>query len=226
MKTFDCDRMSATLDELIAETMEASDEAAARSHLGSCASCRAEFEGRRSLLDAARSLPRSIEPEHDLWPGVVGRINTRMVVRGFFARPTGSSSRRLWMAAAAAAILVVSVSIAYMAGLERGRPRSAELAATNPGDSYMEAAYGDLAIDLEQARDQLRASLEQRQDELSTETWSVVMDNLGVIDNAIGRIEIALADNPNDGRLNRQLKVAYRRQIDLLQRATRLPAEV
>ena len=90
----------------------------------------------------------------------------------------------------------------------------------------MEAAYGDLAVDLEQARNQLRASLDQRQDELSPETWSVVMDNLDVIDNAIGRIEIALADNPNDGRLNRQLKVAYRRQIDLLQRATRLPAEV
>ena len=91
--------------------------------------------------------------------------------------------------------------------------------------SYMQAAYDGLATDLELVRDQLRASLDQRQDELSPETWSVVMDNLVVIDDAIGRIETALAENPDDGRLNRQLAVAYRRQIDLLQRATRLPAE-
>ena len=92
--------------------------------------------------------------------------------------------------------------------------------------SYIQAAYGGLATDLELARDQLRTGLDQRQDELSPETWSVVMDNLLVIDDAIERIETALADNPDDGRLNRQLTVAYRRQINLLQRATRLPAEV
>ncbi len=111
-----------------------------------------------------------------------------------------------------------------MAGLERGRP---QIAQTPPSHaSYVQAAYGDPTTDLEAARDQLRASLDERRDELSPETWSVVMDNLVVIDEAIDRIETAMVDNPNDGRLNRQLTVAYRRQIDLLQRATRLPAEV
>lgn len=226
MKTLDCDQVLSMLDELIDEAMAPSDaSAAARAHLETCPGCRAELESAEKLLVAARSLPRSIEPEHDLWPGVVAGIEDRRVVRGTFDRQAASAARRLWMAAAAAAILVVSVSIAYMAGLERGRPRAAEILSTSPSHAYTEAAYGDLAVDLEQARNQLRASLDQRQDELSPETWSVVMDNLEVIDNAIGRIEIALADNPNDDRLNRQLKVAYCRQIDLLQRAALLPAE-
>ena len=52
------------------------------------------------------------------------------------------------------------------------------------------------------------------------------MDNMEVIDDAIERIETALVEKPDDGRLNRQLAGAYRRQIALLQRATKLPTEV
>ena len=223
MKTLNCDQLLSKLDELTDGDLDVSDTTAARSHLEACPSCHAEFETARELQAATRSLPRSTEPERDLWPGIAHHIEDRRVVRGGFDHPTTSTSRRLWMAAAAAAILAVSVSLAYIAGLERGRPQTAEVPPMN--SSYMQAAYDGLATDLELVRDQLRASLDQRQDELSPETWSVVMDNLVVIDDAIGRIETALADNPNDGRLNRQLAVAYRRQIDLLQRATRLPAE-
>ena len=223
MTKFNCERLLSKLDELIDGTLDEVEATSAESHLESCPSCRSELESVRELLTATRSLPRSTEPEHDLWPGIAEDIEQRRVVRGGFDRPRASSSRSLWLAAAAA-VLVTSVTIAYMAGLERGRPQIAE--APQQYSSYMQAAYGDLATDLEIARDQLRANLDQRQDELSPETWSVVMDNLVVIDDAIERIETAMADNPDDGRLNRQLTVAYRRQIDLLQRATRLPAEV
>jgi len=224
MTILDCDQMKSKLDGLIDGTLDEPDTRAARSHLEACPKCRAEFESTEELLVATRSLPRSIAPDRDLWLGITERIEDRRVVQGSFDRPPVGASRRLWMAAAAAAILVVSVTIAYMAGLERAQTRSADLP---PVDSfYVRAAYGDLATDLGQARDQLRSSLDQRRDELSPETWSVVMDNLVVIDDAISRIETALVDNPDDGRLNRQLAGAYRRQIDLLQRATRLPAEV
>ena len=223
MTKFNCEQLLSKLDDLIDGTLDEVEATAAGSHLESCPSCRLELESVRELLTATRSLPRSTEPEHDLWPGIAEDIEQRRVVRGGFDRPRASSSRSLWLAAAAA-VLVTSVTIAYMAGLERGRPQIAE--APQRHSSYMQAAYGDLATDLEIARDQLRANLDQRQDELSPETWSVVMDNLVVIDDAIERIETAMADNPDDGRLNRRLTVAYRRQIDLLQRATRLPAEV
>lgn len=224
MTRFDCNQLLAVLDGLIDESIEEPEATAARSHLESCPNCRNEFELTRRVVAEARSLPRSAEPDRDLWPGIAGGIEGRRVVRPSFERQSTGSARYLWMAAAAAAVLVVSVSIAYMAGLQRAELQTASTAAMNP--SIVKAAYGSLSTDLEQAREQLRTSLDQRRDELSPETWEVVMDNLLVIDDAIVKIETALADNPDDGRLNRQLAVAYRRQIDLLQRANRLPAEV
>jgi len=224
MKTTNCDQILSMIDEFIDGVLAESDAADARSHLDACPSCRAEVESALQLQAATKSLPRSNDPERDLWPGIAGQIEDRRVVSGDFEKPPAPRFRKAWMAAAAAAILVFSVSLAYRVGLERGRPQTAEMP---PVESfYVQAAYGDLGTGLELARNQLRSTLDERQKELSPETWSVVMENLLVIDNAISRIEVALADNPNDGRLNRQLAMAYRQQINLLQRATRLPAEV
>ena len=224
MKTTNCDQILSMIDELIDGVLDEHDATAVRSHLEACPSCQTEVESALQVQAATNSLPRSSEPERDLWPGIALQIEDRQVVRGDFEKPPASRSRNLWMAAAAAAILVFSVSLAYRAGLERGRPQTAQ---APPVESfYVQAAYGDLGTGLELARNQLRSTLDERQNELSPETWLVVMDNLLVIDNAITRIEVALADNPNDGRLNRQLAMAYRQQINLLQRATRLPAEV
>jgi anti-sigma-K factor RskA len=215
--------MSSKLDELIDGTLDDEEARVALDHLETCTDCMAEFEAAQSLILATRSLPSSIEPDHDLWPGIEARIEDRRVVPGSFNHRTVSATRRLWVAAAAAAILVVSASIAYMVGLERAQTRTAS---TPPVETdAILAAYDGQAMDLELARNQLRSSLEQRRNELSPETWSVVMENMAVIDDAIAKIEHALADNPNDGRLNRQLATAYGWQIDLLQRATRLPFE-
>jgi hypothetical protein len=223
MTTFDCELLSSKLDEVVDGTLEESTARAALAHLAECADCRAELETAQALRSATRSLPTEIEPDHDLWPGIRARIEERHVVHGSFGQRPASPARHLWTAAAAAAILVVSVTVAYMMGLDRARTRTA---ATTPfAPAAVPAAYVDSAVDLELTRNQLRSSLESRRDELSSETWSVVMENMAVIDDAIARIEHALAANPNDGRLNRQLASAYRRQIDLLQRAARLPAE-
>jgi hypothetical protein len=224
MTRFDCGQLVSRLDDLIDGALDEHEATAARAHLESCADCRAELELARELADATRALPESIEPDRDLWPGIAKRIDRGRVVRGPFEHRPERNRHRWLMVAAAAAVLIASVTLAYLVGVEHSRPQVAE---DRPDRStYTLAAYGDLATDLELARDQLRSSLDQRRGELSHETWSVVMENMSVIDEAIERIETALADNPNDGRLNRQLAVAYRRQIDLLQRATLLPAEV
>lgn len=223
MTRFDCELLSSKLDDLLDGTLDEPEKADALAHLESCEDCLAEFEAAKSLISATRSLPNSVEPDRDLWPGIKAKIEDRRVVPGSFDSRPVPATRRVWMAAAAAAILVISVSVAYMAGLERAQTRTASVTPVESGAVL--AAYGGPAMDLELARNQLRSNLEHRRGELSPETWSVVMENMAVIDDAISRIEHALADNPNDGRLNRQLAVAYRRQIDLLQRATRLPSE-
>ena len=75
-------------------------------------------------------------------------------------------------------------------------------------------------------RTELLDALDARKHELSGETMEVVMDNLLLIDQAMDRIAEALGEDPENEFLMKQLAGAYRRQIDLLQRAVRMPAEV
>jgi hypothetical protein len=224
MTSFNCDDLLSKLDDYVDGALDEPEALALRNHLDDCADCRDELEATRELMAAARSLPRSIEPGRDLWPEIASKIEDQRVVRGFFGRERMVVVRRLAMAAAAAAVLVAAVSVAYLTGLRQSQPQIAHESPVNP--SYLTVAYTDVDTDLSQARDQLRARLEQRREELSPETWSVVVENLEVIDDAIARIEVAIEENPDDGNLNRRLAVAYLRQIDLLQRATRLPAEI
>ncbi len=85
------------------------------------------------------------------------------------------------------------------------------------------ASFEGLYLD---TRNELLDALEARKHEVSGETMDVVMDNLLLIDQAMDRIAEALGEDPENEFLMKQLVGAYRRQIDLLQRAVRMPAEV
>lgn len=219
-----CEKVKLQLDDYVDGNLGDVEKTRVDRHIARCVACRGELDGLRRVVAAAKELPRSIDPEVDLWPGIESRLRSQRVV----APPSGAAAvagrRRWWSMAAAAVVLAVSVTLAYVAGVEHAATKSAS--APTVGSDVIPAAWVAMASDLEQARDQLRASVERRRDELSRETWSVVMDNMAVIDDAINRIEEALAENPGDERLNRQLTGAYRRQITLLQRAATLPAEV
>ena len=46
----------------------------AEEHLAECGECRKELEGIRSLKNRAATLPKSVQPERDLWSGIESRI--------------------------------------------------------------------------------------------------------------------------------------------------------
>jgi hypothetical protein len=56
---------------------------------------------------------------------------------------------------------------------------------------------------------------------MSAENLRIVEQNVALIDRAIEDIEAALLDNPEDPNLNRSLRLAYARQLDVLETATR-----
>ncbi|MGH8369613.1 MAG: hypothetical protein ACRESC_01410, partial [Gammaproteobacteria bacterium] len=63
---------------------------------------------------AAKGLPHSIEPEHDLWPGIAARIASHHAQ---------SWSRNLWSyAGAVAAVVVVAISISWVTFRGGARP--------------------------------------------------------------------------------------------------------
>jgi len=216
-----CSDFQARFDDFLDHRLDPADEEAVQAHLGTCQACAKEEEAARKLRDLAAELPRALEPPNDLWPDIVGRIEDEKVVRGVFVR-------RALVAAAAVLVLAGSVVTAYFLGRQQVTPVNDMWAMAGPGPSSSAlASFQDLGVDdYEATRAMLLDAVEARRNEISPETLEEVMINLRVIDDAMERICEALGESPDDARLMRQLAAVYRQQIDLLQQAARLPAEV
>jgi len=104
-------------------------------HLRECAGCRESLAALKSLGERAASLPRSLEPDRDLWPGIRATLPPRrggvlapFVSRGLSflrsrlgapASAAGGGRRPRFALAGAAAVLAVLLAIFVVARLER-----------------------------------------------------------------------------------------------------------
>jgi hypothetical protein len=152
-------------------------------------------------------VPRDLEPERDLWPGIAARVRARR-----------RAAR--WRLAALAAGLVLAVG----ALLWRG-PSAEEVplqASTKPTETVGLAAYAETDRTLAAIRDELQRSIEARQDRLPPETRTLVFENLRTIDRAIAEIERALDGAPGNAELTRTYIEYRQRQIGLLRQANQL----
>ena len=217
-----CHEWTDRFDEFLDGRLDAVEAEDLQAHIAGCPSCAAELESIRELRDLAAALPRSLEPSRDLWPGIEARISEAKVVRGRFGR-------RALLAAAAAVVVVSSVVTAYFIGRSQAVVVTAEspaVVASGPSEVLLASFEGLGVNNYLDTRNELLDALEARKHELSGETINVVMENLLLIDKAMDRIAEALGEDPENEFLMKQLAGAYRRQIDLLQRAVRMPAEV
>jgi hypothetical protein len=216
-----CHESADRFDEYLDGRLDPAEANDLRTHLAGCRSCSESLEQILELRDLAASLPRSEEPPRDLWPSIAARISEGKVVRGRFGY-------RALLAAAAAVLIVSAVIGAYLIGRSQAVVVAEGPAVVSGGPSeILLASFEGLGVDgYETRRNELLHALDLRKDELSPETIAVVMDNLLLIDQAMDRISVALGEDPENELLMKQLAGAYRRQIDLLQRAVRLPAEI
>jgi len=216
-----CSDVLMRLDDYLDERLDPTVAEAVGRHLADCPSCKTEAEAVRGIRGLSAELPRSLDPPRDLWPEIAGRIEAAKIMPGRFRR-------RALVAAAAVAMLVGSVVTGYLAG-RRQAPQPQDLrvlAGPGPSEAVL-ASFERLGLtDYQATRAQLLDAVDERGDELSPETLEVVMTNLHLIDDAMGRIGEALGENPNSLLLMQQMAAAYRQQINLLQRAVRLPAEI
>ncbi len=74
-----------------------------------------------------------------------------------------------------------------------------------------------------QAITELNRTLRTRRDQLAPVTVRAIEENLHAIDRAIRDAQVALAADPGDQKPVYTILAMYRRKIDLLQRAVRLP---
>ena len=216
-----CSDVISCIDEYLDDRLNPADLTAMKHHLVDCASCRDEIETARDIRDRASRLPSAVEPPHDLWPQIAARLSQEHVVHHRFGR-------RFLMAAAAVLLLAGSVVTAYLVGRNQATRVVTTSTAVEMGASQiLLASFQELGVhDFVVTRNELLEALEARRGELSPETLEMLRTNLEIIDEAMGKIAVALGENPDSEFLMKQLAAAYRRQINLLERAVRLPSEV
>jgi hypothetical protein len=219
-----CDQVQSRLDDFVDGTLPADEVEAVQEHVTGCVGCSGELNGLLELGRRTAELPAFLEPPRDLWPWVAAEIERRKVVTVRFGRPLRIAA----MAVAAAAVLVAAVLIGYMAGRQGGEPTvvrvqpTADIQRASLGHDTLNGARNEF----DEARAELLAALDQRRGNLSPQTLRVVESNLRLIDQAIEEITSALEQDPGNSQLAHRLTAAYRQQIELLRRATRLPAEI
>ena len=216
-----CSEFVNRIDGYLDGRLRPDEEEALGHHLAECPACAEEVEVAQDLRQRAARLPRSLDPPRDLWPEIAARITAETVVRSRFVR-------RALMAAAAVALLVGSVVTAYMVGRgQTGNTVENRLVVETGPSEILLASFEEMGVDDYIAtRRELLGAFEARRNDLSPETLEVLTTNLKVIDDAMRKIAEALGEEPGNEFLMKQLAAAYRRQINLMEMAVRLPAEV
>ncbi|RLE35305.1 MAG: hypothetical protein DRJ61_03555 [Acidobacteria bacterium] len=183
-------------------------------HLDSCPECHRHMDDLRSLVTAAAGLPSEMEPSRNLWPDIEGRL-------------TGQPSSRKLVRRVVLAVAALVVAGFALSQLRAPNTGSQLQLSTQPGivqAGNQTATLDDVRLEYRQARDELLEVVQARSGEISPETMQVIESNLALIDRAIDDIETVLAANPGEGRLDRHLRLAYHRQIEMLRWAARMPS--
>jgi anti-sigma-K factor RskA len=181
---------------------------------------RALEQSLRTVMAEAAAMPKAIVPERDLWAEIEVRLNAPVTGGGRM----GASTRFRY------ALLAASFAAVFLAGIFFAQYQQER----TPPDPIAQGVIGEaepselvlVEAEYSQARDLLQHALDESRDRLSAETLGVVDENLVIIGNAIAEIKTALEEDPGNQRLMRSLVAAYDQEVDLLQQATQLPAQL
>lgn len=167
---------------------------------------------RFNTLDAAlATLPREVQPGHDLWPGIACNID-----HGAHDVPRSRWSR--WPLALAASLGVLSLVGALCWSVVQERPAGERLAqqrsAGHPGNTQVSFQPPQDA-DYVAARAALERTFNERLDLLAPATRDRVRADLATIHKANADISAALVQDPASPLLWQLLRSTWQQEIDL-----------
>jgi len=167
-------------------------------------------------LDAALDeLPRSVEPERDLWPSIAARLEAR----------DGRAGRRWLWPAAAAVLLVVGSSFITATLLRRDEPLVARQPPADRQVGYAATAFGPgqmLDPAYAAARQELASTLSARIDRLPPDARRKLEWNFAELRRAKAEINAALELSPGDPLLEELLLSTYQEELAVLARVNQL----
>ena len=214
-------------------------------HLAACEECSGRLEALTVLLSELAGLPDEATPARDLWSGVREEIeaglghgegeNQETATRESVAIPIsrGRSAETRRFSFSVAQLLAASVVLTLLSGgtvwtaLNRGPNRDTVGAAGITQVAGVRAESGSIlpvvqmaTTEYEQAIARLESILDQGRDQLDPETVAIIEASLETIDRAIEEARRALADDPNNGLLNRLLIKNQQSKLRVLRQAS------
>ncbi len=198
------------LDDYVDGLLTSEVTADVEAHLEECHICQTEVEALRSLSAAAAALPRSIEPQRDLWPAI-----DRQLDRALWRERSLWSMRYALTAAAVALIVISSVLTTIFAPRGKGRELS-------PETISLVMQWGAVERQYLVAFDALTDELELKMRALAPETVELIERNLRVIEAAIQESREALAADPSNREMIEMLSSIYDKKLQLLRHVNAL----
>lgn len=156
----------------------------------------------------AAALPKRIEPQRDLWPGIEARLDERGV-----QTPPAAPSRVWPFVSGIAATLVVALAVTQLR-TEPAPPLSAE--AVPPVQTVLVERPAPWVPEIARTRNQLHPGFQDGLAQLSPETRAIVEDNLAQIHRSLAEIHEALAADPGNLALHRMLASTYQLELNLI----------
>jgi anti-sigma factor RsiW len=220
---------SATLQRHLDGELALGDSRATEAHLRGCTECRSRLTTLRQLVSSVESLPSEIEPPHDLWEAIAGRIALESPSDAKGEVPLTSeadslarlrSRRRItvrlgWLTAIAASLFIGVAIGSLLPRPAEEALQTADMAAPPPAvlASFETPEYDAAIADLE-------AILAGMRDELRPETVAALEENLAIIDAAIAEARAALLADPANEHLQRHVTASMQTKLRLLRTVT------
>ena len=213
-----------------------------RAHLEGCIDCQGVLLDLQAIRGRARSLT-ALEPERDLWPGVLAALDARQVIDLNKRRAGGSSGdqtregarrRGVFLSvpqlSAAATILITLTGATVWALGGGGALSSGADVPTSPPTTAIDASVAAQRTSFQGVRmggysdqvEQLESILGRGRESLEPNTLRVLEKNLALIDRAISESVAALALDPGNLFVEEYLRRSYERKVSYLREATSL----
>jgi hypothetical protein len=165
----------------------------------------------QALRASLQRLPRSVEPERDLWAGIHSQITVAASPATVAPQRRGISIG--WAIAASLASLAVGIFVTR--GLQREHAPVQQ--ATNlPATVLPAAQYSFVPASTDAVRLKLRESCAAQLANLPPATRAKVEKNLLLIKQAVSDIQSALAKDPGNALLQDLLVSTYQNELDTL----------
>lgn len=183
------------------------------------------------LSQMLAALPKDVQPERDLWPGIQAQIGKTPIVTDSAPVVHFSSSR--WFQMAAGVLLVLATSLTTFVVTRNSMEKDAAMqmaqqqpvpTATAPLNA-MPVSFGTEALgaDYMKARSELDQRFEARMKTLPPSTRAKLERNLADLRHAANEISATLAENPSDPLLQDLLMSTYQRELQLLADVGEMP---